>query len=120
MFLQSLKKISLWNYYAENVVIPEDPFDADLEVTDGLANLLVGGLIPLGFTGTEVLISHLHPPVKNNKNLVDRRMRTKICTSKLIYVLEQDITYTNHIYERIWEIAYFYYRAKVALKQLNK
>ncbi len=67
------------------MVIPEDPFDAGLEVTDGLANLLVGGLIPLGLTGAEALISHLHPPVKNNKNVVHRRMRTKINTSKLIY-----------------------------------
>jgi hypothetical protein len=51
----------------EIVVIPEDPFEAGLEVTDGLANLLVGGLIPLGLTGAEVLISH--PPVKNKKKL---------------------------------------------------
>lgn len=65
------------------MVIPEDPFDAGLEVTDGLANLLVGGLIPLGLTGAEALISH--PPVKNNKNVVHRRMRTKINTSTLIY-----------------------------------
>lgn len=40
--------------------IPEDPFDAGFEVTDGLANLLVGGFIPLGFTGTGALIFHSH------------------------------------------------------------
>ena len=59
----------IWVECPKIVFIPEDPFEAGLEVTDGLANLLVGGLIPLGFAGAEVLISHLHPPVKNNKSI---------------------------------------------------
>lgn len=59
----------IWVECPEIVFIPEDPFEAGLEVTEGLANLLVGGLIPLGFAGAEVLISHLHPPVKNNKSI---------------------------------------------------
>lgn len=46
------------------MAIPEDPFEAGLDVTDGLANLVVGGFIPLGFAGAGALISHLRSPVK--------------------------------------------------------
>lgn len=46
------------------MAIPEDPFEAGLDVTDGLANLVVGGFIPLGFAGAGALISHLPSPVK--------------------------------------------------------
>jgi hypothetical protein len=67
----------LWDWYPEIVVIPEDPFDAGLEVTDGLANLLVGGLIPLGLTGAEALISHLPPTCQKQQKCSTQKNENK-------------------------------------------
>ena len=37
------------------MTIPEDPFKEGFEVTDGLANLEVGGFIPLGLTAAALI-----------------------------------------------------------------
>lgn len=49
-----------------DICLPEDPFEEGFVVTDGLANLDVGGLIPLGLADC-ALISHSQPAVVNYK-----------------------------------------------------